>query len=273
MTRRTISAKRKEVYSQQMSKLDKGDLLSGMDIPLPSLCTIRVPHLNDIRGGTGIGFAAYYRHIHILSLDQEAAFSAMGLTDYWKRLPAEEQQAMGLFSVLAALPSSRQLLGEALSFFLCENVAYDERSGIFGLTTSGAGGHIQPAGAVTQENYDGIRDAILQVNCLAGTDTAPVKFRNQKAREIYEKVQLHKKALDKPRKGDGSVTLPNIIGAVAASHPSYNLLNIWDLTVYQLYDQFARLNRLHQIDISARRWAAWGKDPFDFALWYKDIDT
>lgn len=256
-----------------MSKIDKGDLLCGMDIALDVPCTIRVPHLRDIRSGTGVGFAAYYRHIHILSLDQETAFSAMGLTEYWQQLPPEEQQTMDLFTVLAAIPSSRQLLGEALSFFLCEKVVYSEADHVFFLLDPSGDGERLPIGAVTSENYDRIRDAILQVNCLASADTAPVTFRSQKAREIYEKIQLHKKAMNKPRGGDGSMTLPNIIGAVAARHPSYNLLNIWDLTVYQLYDQFARMNRIHQIDVSALRWAAWGKDPFDFALWYKDIDT
>ena len=45
----------------------------------------------------------------------------------------------------------------------------------------------------------------------------------------------------KPQKVDPSFSLWNIIGAVTSRHPSLNLTNIWQLTVYQLYDQFARI--------------------------------
>lgn len=68
-----------------------------------------------------------------------------------------------------------------------------------------------------------------------------------------------------------ALSLSSIISAVAARHHSLNILNIWDLTVYQLYDQFAQLNKSLQVDVSSMRWAAWGQEPFDFSLWYKDM--
>lgn len=256
-----------------MSKIDKGDLLSGSDIPFEQICTLRAVKLKDIRPGSGIGFASYYQHIQLLSLDEEEAFSAMGLAKEWQELPSGQRQAYPLFAVLIASPPLRELLGRALSFFVCERVEYSEKAAGF-LLYRPAGPQDPPlcVGRIDRENYDRVRDGILQMNGLSSGKTGPLTFQNQKAREIYEKVQRHRRRADKRRRQDGSISLPNIIGAVAARHPGYSLLNIWELTIFQLYDQFARLNRYHQVQVSAQRWAAWGKDPFDFALWYKDID-
>jgi hypothetical protein len=66
--------------------------------------------------------------------------------------------------------------------------------------------------------------------------------------------------------------LPNLVAAVSAKHNSYNLFNIWGLTVYQLYDQFARIDIGVQLDIYGTRWAAWGQDAFDTGIWFKRLN-
>ena len=257
--------------------IDQGDLISGTAIPYEQICTLRPPKLADIRAGTGIGFSMYYQYIQLLSLEQEETFAAMGLTDMWEAFSESERQQYPLFALLTGIPSLRERLQQVLSFFLCEDVVYTpERKGFLLFRPTDPEAKLTDrtcVGAITADNYEQIREGILQINGLsAGAPAKPV-FRNQKAREIYEQMQRYKRRAAKPKTADSSMSLPNIIGAVAARHPGYTLLNIWELTICQLYDQFARLNRYHQIDVSAQRWAAWGKDPFDFALWYKDIHT
>ena len=69
--------------------------------------------------------------------------------------------------------------------------------------------------------------------------------------------------------------LANIISAVANKSQNLNILNIWDLTVFQLWDCFSRLTNNSIYDIQSMSVAAWGdKDKhFDVTSWFKRIDT
>ena len=111
----------------------------------------------------------------------------------------------------------------------------------------------------------------MQLSYIEHDSQEQHQFASEKARRIWEKCQKGKAQMRKASKQDINMELPNLIGAVAARSGGYTLLNIWDLTVYQLYDQFTRTNVNVQMDIYASRWAAWGKDDFDVAMWFKNI--
>jgi len=82
---------------------------------------------------------------------------------------------------------------------------------------------------------------------------------------------------DKLRRSKAAITtnedlrLENLIPAVAAKAYGYNLFNIWDLTLYQFYDQFSRINSNFSLDIASTRWAIWGEDAYDCDPWYTDV--
>ena len=65
--------------------------------------------------------------------------------------------------------------------------------------------------------------------------------------------------------------LGNIISAVANFHPSLNEYNIWNLTVYQLWDSFYKLINNNIYTIQSTSVAVWGdKDKqFNINEWYK----
>ena len=71
------------------------------------------------------------------------------------------------------------------------------------------------------------------------------------------------------------LALGNIISVVANKHPSINILNIWELTIYQLWDTFNRLSNNNIYDISALSVAVWGdeKKQFNISDWFKRIDN
>lgn len=68
----------------------------------------------------------------------------------------------------------------------------------------------------------------------------------------------------------GGCELPNLISALCVQHNSINMCNVWDLTVYQLYDQFLRQSYLNQVNIHAMNYAGWGGE-FDPNDWYKKL--
>ena len=125
--------------------------------------------------------------------------------------------------------------------------------------------------ALSKTDLEDISEAVMQLSYIEHDSQEQHQFASEKARRIWEKCQKGKAQMRKASKQDINMELPNLIGAVAARSGGYTLLNIWDLTVYQLYDQFTRTNVNVQMDIYASRWAAWGKDDFDVALWFKNI--
>lgn len=247
-----------------MSVLHSFDLLGGGPIPYDDLCTLRPPTLDDIRR---IGYDRYQQYLQLFTLEREPLWEALGIREQLDSLPAAEQDHFSPFVLLTLQPVLRDLLREALSFFLCETVVFDEPLGSYLLFRPEED---TPRRLVNARNFESVRSGIRQLNCLSNQGAAKKRFRNRKAREIYEKIQRSRQAPKKPF-ADDSLSLPNLIAAVCVYHPSYNLLNIWPLTVYQLYDQFWRLHLKFQLDITGTRWAAWGTEPFEFSLWFKDM--
>jgi hypothetical protein len=86
-----------------------------------------------------------------------------------------------------------------------------------------------------------------------------------KAREKYKGYLKATGKLD-------NTDLVDIISAVSARHQSLNLLNIYELTVYQLIDQFKRLNLIDEYFINIKSLLA-GADKKDVNLihWSKKI--
>lgn len=89
--------------------------------------------------------------------------------------------------------------------------------------------------------------------------------------------KLQKGRAEKARqsKADKNMELGNIISAIAAKSQSLNILNIWDLTVYQVWDCFWRLSNNSIYNIQSMSVAAWGNkdNHFDAAAWFKRIDN
>lgn len=63
---------------------------------------------------------------------------------------------------------------------------------------------------------------------------------NEQARKFMEKLKLSKQNIKKPE----VMNLHSIISGVAWKSNSMNIINIFDLTIYQLYDAFHRLENI-----------------------------
>ena len=90
---------------------------------------------------------------------------------------------------------------------------------------------------------------------------------------LMKKIQKGRAESKKNTQTDENMELGNIISAVANKGNGLNILNIWDITIFQLWDCFMRLSNNNIYDIQSMSVAAWGnKDKyFDFTSWYKRI--
>lgn len=240
------------------------DLLSSDPITIKGIGKIKSPTLRRIRAEK----SRYHSYIHMLTLNPQQLISTL-------QLPLAEEAPVSLYDLIISDTSIRELYQKAISFFICGELHFDQDSAAWAVFETDPRKNEQPlvTGIIHRDNFNCLIRDILEMNHIDVEKQFPlVGFKNSKAREIYENIQKQKeKAKKKNEKKDKMVTLGDIISSLCVQSNSYNLINIWDLTIYQLYDQFARQNMKTQIDITGLKWAAWGSEPFDFSLWYKNL--
>lgn len=234
-----------------MKIIDDYTLISGA----PHRCgdfIVYPPTLGAIRD---VGYETYRGFLSLFLMSQRDIFKLFGLKG------DDTINGLSPIQLITLIPPLRGTLLGSLSFFLHCEVCYNPNMGFF----------LDDKTPLSLAQILEIRKVILAFcNIEDETIQEPVTFANEKARRIYEKAQAGRAQLKSQNAAkDAALEIPNLIAAVSAYSPTYNLLNIWGLTVYQLYDQFARLSSKFQLDVFGHKWAAWGTDDFDFSLWYK----
>ena len=238
-------------------KLSYFELLSKDPIYLPNAGGILSPTLKEI---SALGIHTYHYYLTVLLMDD--------------------------FDLFLSSDASSALLQDALNFFIREDVICSLQNKCFFVRQNNeipsgypfmcqnAHKNNEITGTITRESFPQICDVIFQRNNIKSTrNEDPSKIENKKASEIMKKLQKGRAQKAAQTKADTNMELGNIISAVAGKSPSLNLLNIWDLTVFQLWDCFARLSNNSIYDIQSMSVAAWGdKDhSFDAAAWFKRI--
>lgn len=239
-------------------KLSYFDLISPCPIHVSGVGDIFSPTLRRI---AQIGAETYNFYLSLLLADEKTLFSDDAMIDFLKN---------------------------ALTFFFKEEIFYYSDERCFIVTNNAAsvitdiealsGGRklsdTDIVGVITGDNFSQICDLILQLNNIKRRDEDISKVKNKKALDILKKIQKGRAERQKNKKADKNMEIANIISAVANRHPSLNMINIWDLTIYQLWDAFARLSNNSIYDIQSMSVAAWGNkdNHFDAAAWFKRIE-
>lgn len=204
-------------------------------------------------------------------MDSKSFFTMIECAEKYDSLSDTEKSQINIFELLLAHKQSAEILQNVLNFFIKENVTYSYENKVFIVNNDD-----KKIGVITKEIYPQICDIICQRNCIKSNQTEDLsKIKSKKALEIMKKLQKGRSEKAKQKKSDRNMELGNIISAVANKSQSLNILNIWDLTVFQLWDCFSRLSNNNIYDIQSMSVAAWGdKDNhFDATVWFKRIET
>ena len=243
-----------------MNDITDFDLISGRDVFLEGIGTIHQPLLQDIRE---MGFETYNRHLSIIATDMHALASLFAIPE--EEIPEE----LVPFDIFSISPKAMELLLDSLRPFMADKLEFSEKHKA--IVTISIANSKSSLGKIDRENFHIVKNAILKISGIAVREEADAKPKNEKAKKIFEQLakgRAKMAASRQSKKENERSSLWNIIGAVAACSMTYNLTNIWQLTVAQLYDQFARINNRFYLDIMATRWCAWGEDKFDHDPWY-----
>lgn len=250
---------------------DKNILISGVPYDVGGVL-VKQPTLHEIFKEAG--YDAYSAYVYVLGLTLEQFFEATekhipGLRQAFEEMSPELQEQLNTYEVLLAEPNWRALLMKALSFFVIGDIVFDEETGRLMVARDG-----HEAVVITVDLFRNIRSFVYQAGCFKREEEKPKEeqFANSAAKRIYEELMAIKGEMKKKTKEtlNPNMELWNLIGAVSTKSHGYTLLNIWGLTVWQLYDQFSRINTNTYLEGYAFKWAAWGTDKFDFDSWYKN---
>lgn len=180
---------------------------------------------------------------------------------------------------------NKQILGElllALNFFITEDVSFDHEQGNF-IVHNGFidEGDVETpkdiVGYINRDNYTDVVEVILQrlgVKSAEDIEEEHPKFANEKARQMWERQQkFFKEQQDRESKANAEFfDLGNIISSLANRQSGLNMINIWDMTLYNVYDQFDFERDGAVYTISALNYSVWGSDEkhkFDIDAWFK----
>lgn len=250
-------------------KFNYEDLISGDSIPVDGIGHIRSPLLRELKPTQGIGTWTYGLYLNMLVWEKDDLIKFMKISS-GKRLKAlVEDTRLGTFDTITLLEGSRKLLQKAMAFFMDEELVWDDKRHAF-LTKSKTNGEL--IGSITRDNFDDVRDMMLQVNYInVGRSAKPVKHSSAKAQALWEKAQQALKEQAKKSTDDKRMHIGNIISKLCCSGMGYTLLNIYDLTIFQLYDQFFQCGYLRAIGVSEMAFSNHGGKDFDIQAWLKPI--
>lgn len=249
-------------------KLSYLELLSPEPIQIQNVGSILSPTLRDI---SSIGYNTYQYYLSILLIDLKTYLTMIGQERQYDLLSDKEKSNINMFELLTVNKETCIILQNVLNFFIKEDVMYSDNYNGFLIQYDN-----KDIGIITKEIYSQVCDVICQRNCIKFKQEDDIsKVKSKKALEIMNKLQKGRKEKEKHTKADKKMELGNIISAVANKSQSLNILNIWDITVFQLWDCFSRLSNNNIYDIQSMSVAAWGdKDNhFDATAWFKRIGT
>jgi hypothetical protein len=128
-------------------------------------------------------------------------------------------------------------------------------------------GDIEEKRILYRENFMDLRSILLAQNGIKVShdveSSKPQKPINKKAQEILDKLKKSQEQIDEIKRKNKSaeeVDLADIISAVTAKSPSINKFNVWDLTLYQLYEEYKRLEAINQYEVNIEAMMAGAKD-------------
>lgn len=128
---------------------------------------------------------------------------------------------------------------------------------------------------VHRDNFDDIVEIIKLQNYLSKnkSEKKEEKYADEETRKLMEDMERHRKRVEEKKKAqakaegnDDEVDISDIISAVSSKSNSVNKVTIWKYTLYQLYDDYSRLELIDNYNFSIKAIMA-GAEKVDLRHW------
>lgn len=244
------------------------DMLSGDPIQIRGVGKIRSPKLREL-GPSGVGLNAYRLYVALLSWgkdDMIKYLSAAGM----KSAHILNDDNLSSFDIVAIVPAMQSLYESALSFFVVGKATWDADDMSFCINDPDG----EATGSIFRDNFDELRKMMLQLNYLGlDSDSSPVRHSSESSKALWERAQEFLQKTSKKESGADKPEyhLSNIISKLCTVHPTYNLFNIYDLTIFQLYDQFFQYGYIKRSNLDERIFSIHGGEKFKPQEWLSPL--
>lgn len=266
-------------------KLDYFTLLSPDPIYINGVGSVKSPTLREISGlENKVNTYCFYINLFLLTIKEyydgfekentifsyypkELKNKMLSLKKQYDEIFQDSKDEITFFNYLIHDDILRFEILNALNFFIVEDVRFDEKNLVYliydKIKTQ------NPIGIIHSKNYSDVVDIILQrvnIENKKKDENLP-KVKNKIAEKLLAK--MNKSELHIKNKNDEKMSIANIISSLASHHPTLNITNIWDITIYQLYDQFSRTQLNDAYNLLSTRVSFWGdkENKFDDSLW------
>ncbi|MGG4105150.1 hypothetical protein AAXB25_14635 [Paenibacillus lautus] len=212
-----------------------------------------------VREIVDLGYSEYMKCLNIMTLTKQ---------DFLDDAP-EELHVLELLMIYGG-QEIESAFEEALALFLHGEVIIDKDECRAFVKKSE-----DDIGVVTKDNYHEIQEVIKWQNYINSFEEKnlesnfdPVDEETRKLKEQMDAVAKRRDELKKKQKQnsisdedeEGDIDFFDILSAISSKSYSVNELNALDLTVYQVYRKFKRMEIIDQYDISIKSILAGAKD-------------
>ena len=257
-------------------RLDYADLISPYPFPIKKIGNVKSPTLKEI-WNPKVTYQKYNIYLAFISMDVKTYCEKIDVSKskWYQSLSDNDKLNINMFDIILEDESPRDTFLEIFNFFFEENVMWDNENKLFiTFVNTDENGQIIPIGTINKDIFGELCDIILQRCGINRSDTNidMSKVKNKRALKILNKIKKAKEKLSNNTQTSEEIELPNLISSIAAKSNSLNFTNIWDLTIYQLYEQFKKEQTNVYFDIQKMSVAAYGneKNTFKGDEWYKN---
>lgn len=251
-----------------MYKIDSLTLISGIDIPIPELgVNIHQPTIREI---AYIGEQRFYMSAQIMTLTVEnyARVNSEILKEEDKTALSQMSNFQLIMTMVSGDNNARLDLTTLLTLLFPQYLINIEERFIM-LVEANKKQTIM----LDENNFSVLQDVIKIILCLrSGNTEEEFNPMGERAREIAEKIQRGRDKVAKlSNKKAASNFLSKYISGLGIGTKSLNIINVLDLTLYQLFDQIERYSLRESYETSIKAKLAGAKDVEDVD-WLKDIE-
>lgn len=264
-------------------------LQSGSSIKIENL-VIKPYTLEEIRD---YGYTNYMQNLQLISVSVDDFLSSV--EDKNKQAILEEQRAnlkaFDFYVTLGGLEFLRKLIKALTMIFRTEDVVLLNKDSIAinfvknEVLEANEEGELfinyeklealneEQLTLVHRDNFDEIVEIVKLQNYLTKPKEEKEElYADEETRKLMEDMERHRKRVEAKKRaqkeadGEEDVDISDIISAVSSKSNSINKLNIWQFTLYQIYDEYSRLELIDNYDFSIRALMA-GAEKIDLKHW------
>jgi hypothetical protein len=209
-------------------------LLAGLPLEVEYYGEIKPLLLKEI---ISFGYDNYLKMLNILCLKKD-------------KLMNNPHEDLTEFDVLLQLGDENvhDYLKESLEFFLQDKVTLVPSSQLIVVGSNEK--NLRP---ITRKNFGDIRTVIqLQNYVLSVEEDYDVKSKDDKAKEVAERMKKARDEVKRIKKKDtneeSETDFFDLISAISSKSYSLNKIELLNLTMFQIYEEFKRLNHIDQYE-------------------------